>query len=138
MIIEFGCFLTELIKPTEYSSIRIILANKIISLVSSLIPELVKVISSISATMKQTTLKRFIAKSSSESDDEDEEYIDVGSKIRKSEIFYWTKVQSREQMGKKQHAVYSIGEDLTALRRNKLYTKQCRDAVSKIYRCMEI
>ena len=73
--------------------------------------------------MKQTTLNRFIAKSSSESDEEDEEYIDVGSKVRKSEIFYWTKVQSREQMGKKQHAVYNVGEDLASLRRNKLYTK---------------
>jgi hypothetical protein len=46
--------------------------------------------------MKQTTLNKFIAKSSSESDEYDEEYVDIGSKVRKSEIFYWTKVQSRE------------------------------------------
>ena len=28
-------------------------------------------------------------------------------------------------MGKKQHAIYSIGEDLASLRRNKMYTKEC-------------
>ena len=46
--------------------------------------------------MKQTTLNKFIAKSSSESDEDDEEYIDAGSKVKKSDIFYWTKVQSIE------------------------------------------
>ena len=98
-----------------------------IGLVSRLISKLVKVIPSISASMKQTTLNRFIAKSSSESDEEDEEYVDIGSKVRKGDIFYWTKVQSREQMGKKQHAIYNVGEDLTSLRRNKLYTKKCME-----------
>ena len=101
--------------------------NKIIVIALSLITKPSKVIYSISASMKQTTLNRFIAKSSSESDEDDEEYVDIGSKVRKGDIFYWTKVQSREQMGKKQHAIYNVGEDLTSLRRNKLYTKKCME-----------
>ena len=48
--------------------------------------------------MKQTTLNRFIDRSSSESDDAGEEYVDVGSKVRKSDIHFWTKVQARAQM----------------------------------------
>ena len=30
-------------------------------------------------------------------------------------------------MGKKQHAIYNVGEDLASLRKNKLFTKQCLD-----------
>ena len=48
--------------------------------------------------MKQTTLNKFIDKSSSESDPEGEEYVDEGSKVKKGDLQYWTKVQSREQM----------------------------------------
>jgi hypothetical protein len=44
-------------------------------------------------------LNKFIDKSSSESISDGEEYVDEGSKVKKGELQYWTRLQSREQMG---------------------------------------
>ena len=74
--------------------------------------------------MKQSTLNKFIVQSSSDSDISDEEYLDTCSKVKKSEIQYWTKVQSRSQLSTKNRVIYNINEDLASLRRNKLYKRE--------------
>ena len=75
--------------------------------------------------MKQTTLNKFIDRSSSESDPADEEYVEEGPAVKKSETFYWTKVKAREQMSSEKQPVHIVNNDLDTLRRNKAYTKQC-------------
>ena len=61
------------------------------------------------------------------SESEDEEYELAASKLKKSEINYWTKVQTHQEMSKEKQPSYIINTDLDSLLRNKLYTKECAE-----------
>ena len=49
--------------------------------------------------MKQTTLRKYIVNEDSGAEDEEDEPAVVADKIRKSDTYYWTRVQDRDEMG---------------------------------------